>query len=64
MPTPAWLAQVRGRWGYRRLHVLLKREGFHTDLFRGRSQFRLLQLVGDLLLSKIASLHGMPPFLR
>jgi putative transposase len=25
------LAQVRVRWGYRRLHVLLKREGFQLD---------------------------------
>lgn len=26
------LAQVRKRWGYRRLHVLLKREGFQLGV--------------------------------
>jgi len=38
------LAQVRLRWGYRRLHVLLKREGFKTGVNQTYRWYRLEEL--------------------
>lgn len=38
------LAQVRVRWGYRRLHVLLKREGFQLGVNQTYRWYCLEQL--------------------
>jgi len=38
------LAQVRVRWGYRRLHVLLKREGFRLGVNQTYRWYCLKQL--------------------
>jgi putative transposase len=38
------LAQVRLRWGYRRLHVLLKREGFQLGVNQTYRSYRLEEL--------------------
>lgn len=58
------LAQARPRYGYRRVHVLLRREGWRINLKRVRRLYRLegLQLRYRLRRRKHASLHrGIPP---
>lgn len=58
------LAQARPRYGYRRVHVLLRREGWPVNMKRVRRLYRLegLQLRHRLRRRKHASLHrGIPP---
>lgn len=58
------LAQARPRYGYRRVHVLLRREGWAVNMKRVRRLYRLegLQLRHRLRRRKHASLHrGIPP---
>lgn len=58
------LAQARPRYGYRRIHVLLWREGWRVNLKRVRRLYRLegLQLRLRVRRGKRASLHrGVPP---
>ena len=58
------LAQARPRYGYRRLHVLLRREGWPVNMKRIRRLYRLegLQLRHRVRRRKHASLHrGIPP---
>jgi putative transposase len=58
------LAQSRPRYGYRRVHVLLRREGWPVNMTRIRRHYRLegLQLRHRLRRRKHASLHrGIPP---
>ena len=58
------LAQARPRFGYRRTHVLLRRDGWSVNLKRVRRLYRLegLQLRLRLRRRKHASLHrGIPP---
>jgi putative transposase len=58
------LARSRPRYGYRRIHVLLRREGWRVNLKRVRRLYRLegLQLRCRLKRRKHASLHrGIPP---
>jgi putative transposase len=57
-------AQARPRFGYRRVHVLLRREGWHVNMKRVRRLYRLdgLQLRLRVRRRKHASLHrGIPP---
>jgi putative transposase len=57
------VAQGRPRYGYRRVHVLLRREGWHVNMKRVRL-YRLegLQLRHRVRRRKHASLHrGIPP---
>ena len=58
------LAHARPRYGYRRVHVLLRREGWPVNLKRVRRLYRLegLQLRHRVRRRKHASLHrGIPP---
>jgi putative transposase len=58
------LAQARPRYGYRRLHVLLRRDGWTVNMKRVRRLYRLegLQLRHRVRRRKHASLHrGIPP---
>ena len=58
------LAQARPRFGYRRVHVMLRREGWQVNMKRVRRLYRLegLQLRHRLRRRKHASLHrGIPP---
>ena len=58
------LAQARPRYGYRRVHVLLRREGWVVNMKRVRRLYRLegLQLRHRVRRRKHASLHrGIPP---
>lgn len=58
------LAHARLRFGYRRLHVLLRREGWFINMKRVRRLYRLegLQLRHRLRRRKHMSLHrGIPP---
>jgi putative transposase len=58
------LAQARPRFGYRRIHVLLRRDGWGVNLKRVRRLYRLegLQLRLRVRRRKHASLHrGIPP---
>ena len=58
------LAQARPRFGYRRVHVMLRREGWRVNMKRVRRLYRLegLQLRHRLRRRKHASLHrGIPP---
>ena len=58
------LAQSRPRYGYRRVHVLLRREGWMVNMKRVRRLYRLegLQLRHRVRRRKHASLHrGIPP---
>jgi putative transposase len=58
------LANARPRFGYRRIHVLLRRDGWYVNLKRVRRLYRLegLQLRFRVRRRKHASLHrGMPP---
>ena len=58
------VAQARPRYGYRRVHVLLRREGWHVNMKRVRRLYRLegLQLRHRVRRRKHASLHrGVPP---
>jgi putative transposase len=58
------LAQSRPRYGYRRVHVLLRREGWIVTMKRVRRLYRLegLQLRHRVRQRKHASLHrGIPP---
>jgi putative transposase len=58
------LANARPRFGYRRLHVLLRRDGWPVNLKRVRRLYRLegLQLRYRVRRRKHASLHrGIPP---
>ena len=58
------LAQARPRFGYRRIHVLLLRDGWHVNMKRVRRLYRLdgLQLGHRVRRRKHASLHrGIPP---
>ena len=58
------LAQSRPRYGYRRIHVLLRREGWAINMKRVRRLYRLegLQLRHRVRRRKHASLHrGVPP---
>jgi putative transposase len=58
------LAQSRPRYGYRRVHVLLRREGWAVNMKRVRRLYRLegLQLRHRVRRRKHASLHrGIPP---
>src|SRR6185312_12008564 len=58
------LAQGRPRYGYRRLHVLLRRDGWKVNMKRVRRLYRLegLQLRYRLRRRKHASVHrGIPP---
>lgn len=58
------LAQARPRFGYRRIHVLLRRDGWRVNLKRARRLYRLegLQLRLRVRRRKHASLHrGVPP---
>jgi putative transposase len=58
------LAQARPRYGYRRLHVLLRRDGWAVNMKRVRRLYRLegLQLRHRVRRRKHASLHrGIPP---
>ena len=58
------LAQARPRYGYRRVHVLLCRDGWHVNMKRVRRLYRLegLQLRYRLRRRKHASQHrGIPP---
>lgn len=58
------LAQSRPRYGYRRIHVLLRREGWTINMKRVRRLYRLegLQLRHRVRRRKHASLHrGVPP---
>jgi putative transposase len=58
------LAQARPRFGYRRVHVLLRRDGWRVNMKRVRRLYRLegLQLRHRLRRRKHASLHrGIPP---
>jgi putative transposase len=58
------LAQERPRFGYRRVHVMLRREGWKVNMKRVRRLYRLegLQLRHRLRRRKHASLHrGIPP---
>jgi putative transposase len=58
------LAQARPRFGYRRVHVLLRREGWAVNMKRVRRLYRLegLQLRHRVRRRKHASLHrGIPP---
>ena len=58
------LAQARPRFGYRRVHVLLRREGWAVNMKRVRRLYRLegLQLRHRVRRRKHMSLHrGIPP---
>ena len=58
------LAQARPRLGYRRIHVLLRRDGWEVNLKRARRLYRFegLQLRHRVCRRKHASLHrGIPP---
>jgi len=58
------LANARPRFGYRRIHVLLRRDGWYVNLKRVRRLYRLegLQLRFRVRRRKDASLHrGIPP---
>ncbi len=58
------LAQARPRFGYRRIHVLLLRDGWRVNMKRVRRLYRLdgLQLRFRMRRRKRASLHrGIPP---
>src|SRR5262249_54368516 len=58
------LAHARPRYGYRRVHVLLRREGWKVNVKRVRRLYRLegLQLRHRLRRRKHASFHrGIPP---
>lgn len=58
------LAQARPRFGYRRIHVLLRRDGWSVNMKRVRRLYRLegLQLRHRVRRRKHASLHrGIPP---
>jgi putative transposase len=58
------LAQARPRFGYRRIHVLLRRDGWSVNLKRVRRLYRLegLQLRLRLRRREHAGLHrGVPP---
>lgn len=58
------LAQARPRFGYRRIHVLLRRDGWTVNMKRVRRIYRLegLQLRFRVRRRKHASLHrGIPP---
>jgi hypothetical protein len=58
------VAQARPRYGYRRVHVLLRREGWQMNMKRVRRLYRLegLQLRQRVRRRKHASLHrGIPP---
>ena len=58
------LAQARPRYGYRRLHILLRRDGWAVNMKRVRRLYRLegLQLRHRVRRRKHASLHrGIPP---
>jgi putative transposase len=58
------LAQSRPRFGYRRIHVLLLRDGWRVNMKRVRRLYRLegLQLRFRVRRLKCASLHrGIPP---
>ena len=58
------VAQARPRCGYRRVHVLLRREGWQVNMKRVRRLYRLegLQLRHRVRRRKHASLHrGIPP---
>ena len=58
------LAQARPRYGYRRIHVLLRRDGWAVNMKRVRRLYRLegLQLRHRVRRRKHASLHrGIPP---
>ena len=58
------LAQARPRFGYRCIHVLLRRDGWQVNLKRVRRLYRLdgLQLRHRIRRRKHASLHrGIPP---
>jgi putative transposase len=58
------LAHARPRYGYRRVHVLLRREGWPVNMKRVRRLYRLegLQLRHRLRRRKHASIHrGIPP---
>jgi putative transposase len=58
------LAQARPRYGYRRVHVLLRREGWAVNMKRVRRLYRLegLQLRHRVRRRKHVSLHrGIPP---
>jgi len=58
------VAQARPRYGYRRVHVLLRREGWQVNMKRVRRLYRLegLQLRHRVRRRKHASLHrGVPP---
>lgn len=57
------LAQARPRFGYRRIHVLLRRDGWSFNLKRVRRLYRLegLQLRMRLPCRKHASLHRVIP---
>jgi putative transposase len=58
------LAQARPRFGYRRIHVLLRRDGWQVNLKRVRRLYRLegLQLRFRVRRRKHASVHrGIPP---
>ena len=57
------LAQARPRYGYRRLHILLRRDGWAVNMKRVRRLYRLegLQLRYRVRRRKHASLHrGVP----
>lgn len=58
------LAQARPRFGYRRVHVMLRREGWQVNMKRVRRLYRMegLQLRNRVRRRKHASLHrGIPP---
>lgn len=58
------LAQARPRFGYRRIHVLLRRDGWGVNLKRVRRPYRLegLQLRLMVRRRKRANVHrGIPP---
>jgi putative transposase len=58
------LAQARPRYGYRRIHVLLRRDGWAVNMKRVRRLYRLegLQLRFRVRRRKHASIHrGIPP---
>ena len=58
------LAQSRPRYGYRRVHVLLRRDGWPVNIKRVKRLYRLegLQLRNRVRRRKHASLHrGIPP---
>ena len=50
------MAATRVRYGYRRVHVLLRREGWHVNMKRVRRLYRLegLQLLGVYLIMAVA----------